>query len=1097
MRSAGNDLAALLDLAAATAGDERRRLWRRGLAALAAAAEIGPAPLEGLDPAQLLGSVRLVLADPELDDWSWMSPSHAARVQVELAQAVPPGSERRELGRRVIRMLREGDRQTFLVLATALALSSPRALDPAAVRARLEVVLAAPLSAPGGVGALALALIARPELSGRWLLTPSTGSLPERRLAARLLAHAAREVMERGGDGAELFGLADVASAHRRLLTDREALVWRFAAVARGIIAHARSEIAAEIDHELQLGGDAVRRAATSAAAALERGGMALRWQPLLAERSRRDPGVARAVLQGLAGLAATQPAAADALAAATVPLGGLDAVEALVDLVREEGDLPLPRARAAAIAWLDAQDRGRELDDGLVALALALRAELAGQGAPGALASAVRATRDELDGGHLAAAVGHARTGLDELAAIVDWLERASEDDPLDRRHTQRALRELERELLADGTLAAALTLADGDGAGLGGLTAPTARLERTLLAREASPETAGALPNFRLRLTRLRVLVRLLDGAGGAAAPGPGARLPALQVLVQRARDDQSPLRRAVWAAMTRTWDALLRDDDLEVSDLLLAMTSWFDPGEDFAIVREATMVPAVELALDAYQQLMGATWAAADPDDTTALARACERLADLGKALPRAASPRVEALRDAIAAAARAVAVMVRASGRAAVPPASLDELTRAVGALSAGAGGARRRIGLPIGADLAAPAEAMTNLRLALERSIRAGAGAIDDEVAAGRDALRGILPPAITDLVITVLTRVARLPVETDNLLPLIVRGVGLPSWLPMSRSVGGFHLLAPIGTGGGGSVFVACRSDDRTRAQPETFALKVPDYGGTAAGTMSEREFEALFRQEAGALLALPPHRNLAGFITFDAGARPKPILVMELVPGPTLERLLDRGGLDMSAALTILDGLAAGLSAMHGARVAHLDIKPQNVILREAGGEPHAPPDLAAPGPAAAVPVLVDFGLAGRQLRPGCGSPHYGAPEVWQPGRQPGEPFPSDVYALSCVAFEVVTNTVLVDGPNLNNVLRQHYDGHAARRVRRAFGTDPALAGLGELLVAGLAVDPHKRPSIDRFRAGLAAVAPDVRHARWPASADAVGRLP
>ena len=51
----------------------------------------------------------------------------------------------------------------------------------------------------------------------------------------------------------------------------------------------------------------------------------------------------------------------------------------------------------------------------------------------------------------------------------------------------------------------------------------------------------------------------------------------------------------------------------------------------------------------------------------------------------------------------------------------------------------------------------------------------------------------------------------------------------------------------------------------------------------------------------------------------------------------------------------------------MHGVGVAHLDLKPTNVVMRK-GKEP----------------VLVDFGLAGRHLRLGCGSGPYGAPEVW-----------------------------------------------------------------------------------------------------------------
>src|SRR6185295_8096897 len=123
-----------------------------------------------------------------------------------------------------------------------------------------------------------------------------------------------------------------------------------------------------------------------------------------------------------------------------------------------------------------------------------------------------------------------------------------------------------------------------------------------------------------------------------------------------------------------------------------------------------------------------------------------------------------------------------------------------------------------------------------------------------------------------------------------------------------------------------------------------------------------------------GALLTLPAHPNLAGFVTFDARARPKPILVMELVRGPTLERLLDKRELSVPAAFGILDGIAAGLAIMHAVGIGHLDVKPGNVILRQT--DPGAGSKLINIDALAPAPVLVDFGLAGRKVRPGCASP-------------------------------------------------------------------------------------------------------------------------
>src|SRR5262249_49496893 len=189
--------------------------------------------------------------------------------------------------------------------------------------------------------------------------------------------------------------------------------------------------------------------------------------------------------------------------------------------------------------------------------------------------------------------------------------------------------------------------------------------------------------------------------------------------------------------------------------------------------------------------------------------------------------------------------------------------------------------RRRLGLPHPAAALASDAAVREVALALERQ-RRGAGTADDEIAAAIDAVRAEQLPVVAGAVERVLSRVAQLPREGERSdeVPLAA-GPALPAGLPLGRTVGGFYIVRPIGKGAGGSVFVATRSEDRHRAHPALVALKVPDYGGGAARSLSEQEFEDLFREEAGALLSLPTHTNIARFVTFDAGARPKPILVM------------------------------------------------------------------------------------------------------------------------------------------------------------------------------------------------------------------------
>jgi serine/threonine protein kinase len=285
-------------------------------------------------------------------------------------------------------------------------------------------------------------------------------------------------------------------------------------------------------------------------------------------------------------------------------------------------------------------------------------------------------------------------------------------------------------------------------------------------------------------------------------------------------------------------------------------------------------------------------------------------------------------------------------------------------------------------------------------------------------------------------------------------------------------------------------VFVARRAEERHEQSAESYALKVPSYSGQNAHTLSEDEFMRLFRDEAGALLTLPQQQNLAGFVTFDARARPKPILVMELVPGPTLERILEKQELSVPTAFAILQGIASGLAAMHATGIGHLDVKPGNIILRDSQGGFGS--KLTALDAAAPVPVLVDFGLAGRKLRPGCASPYYGAPEVWdsQVYRLAGEAPAADVYAYCCLAYELVTGQTLFDGENLSALIGNHL-GHDGRPPRlAALYSDQRLIEFAEILTAGLAPDPRARPSIFDVGEALRQFAPNVEDRVWPMTA-------
>lgn len=166
------------------------------------------------------------------------------------------------------------------------------------------------------------------------------------------------------------------------------------------------------------------------------------------------------------------------------------------------------------------------------------------------------------------------------------------------------------------------------------------------------------------------------------------------------------------------------------------------------------------------------------------------------------------------------------------------------------------------------------------------------------------------------------------------------------------------------------------------------------------------------------------------------------------------------------------LDGILTGLDAMHRVGVGHLDVKPSNVILRD--GE---------------TPVLVDFGLSGRQLRPGCGTLEYCAPEVLGvvPDGHVPSPRAADVYAFACLAFELLTGESLFTADDEVALMSAQisHDGWPDRLAE--FGKLPEYRELAVVLAACLRRDPRDRPRISEIRAALAPLEGPLAASPWP----------
>jgi hypothetical protein len=1109
---------------------DRRAAFRQSIASLALA-PVGQSPLEGCDEHALARSVRAALADGLFDDLGWLAAPAAAVALYEIAGALPLGPERRELGRIVLEELYEGDAATFVAIATRMAASgAARALSGAGIRARVALALSLPAIADVRVDPLALALVSRRELSTAWLGAHAIGSLPERRLAARLLEHAAREATERARRGdvepSLLFHAVTrakqagtraspetIEGAWRTLLDDRETLVWRHVACARGLLAHVVPGLREEITAALstRLSPTEWRRAATSLCAGIAidpEGTLPIAIDLLKSPLLARDPGIATAMLWGLARAADAEPEAAAELCDALAHAAPLYIAEDLIELRAEIPGFCAAAAERCAAALAEAFV-SRPGEEDVYALSLRLRGDLlrrTGRGDPGEgatrpdllLRAAIERAVDAFVESGSRESYARARIALERAGETVDMLDALRLDPqgvPASARSRSAAVvlvRELDVLLLESGVLRNLLVLSRGPGDTAAGSTASDAlydRLARWLLLSESVPFGGQASPTrVIVHQRKLRALLHVIDGENTELGDDQEHRdrvherwtSSSRLLLTRLAEERATPLRRAVAATVARALDALVRDGAADPADALLYAAYRTSGAEDLSVLAQASMNPEVWRLLHAYARFIEAELTR--PFDVPENAPRIPSLEGLFVELPQGASQRLEALRGAIGKLARALGAVQTAtalrplSDPESSPLAALAEALEKIGQLTASA---LRRCGgedEPI-AVLPSPAYPLVSaVGRALEAKGGLAAAALQPALNLAMERAFASIPRAIAGVVARILPRLTKLPLDLDapptSLTSARLAEGPLPAWMPSRRTLGGFYVHRQIGGGAAGTVFIVTRAEERHDPHADRFALKVPDYDATAARSLSESDFLKLFREEAGALLAVPEHENLARFVTFDAGAKPKPILVMELVEGARCDKLVASRVLTIERAILLLDGVLAGLAAMHGAGVGHLDVKPSNVILRNE-----------------TVPVLVDFGLAGRHLRPGCGTSAYGAPEVWgivPEGVKP-TPMAADVYSFGCLAFEVLTGETLFDAPNEVALISAHLMHDGMPPPVKKLAEKPGTGSVAGMLAKCLRKDPTARGSVAEIREELGRVAKGIAGRPWP----------
>jgi Tol biopolymer transport system component/predicted Ser/Thr protein kinase len=291
--------------------------------------------------------------------------------------------------------------------------------------------------------------------------------------------------------------------------------------------------------------------------------------------------------------------------------------------------------------------------------------------------------------------------------------------------------------------------------------------------------------------------------------------------------------------------------------------------------------------------------------------------------------------------------------------------------------------------------------------------------------------------------------------------------------LTSGRRVGAYEIVAPLGAGGMGEVYMA-----RDTRLDRTVAIKV-----LAVDVAHDPRARKRFEHEARAVAALN-HPHICTL--YDVGNQDGiDFLVMEFLEGETLAARLTRGPLPMAHALRLAIQIASGLDKAHRAGIVHRDLKPGNIFLVPSGGA-SAPP----------IAKLLDFGLAkamtpARATNPSAvtrspdlterglivGTVQYMAPEQIEGKEADGR---TDIFAFGTVLFEMLTGRKAFEA-----------DSNAGLMAAILEREPPLLSSF----------QPLATPALDRLVGTCLAKDPDdrwqtardlVRELRWLADSDA-----
>jgi hypothetical protein len=265
---------------------------------------------------------------------------------------------------------------------------------------------------------------------------------------------------------------------------------------------------------------------------------------------------------------------------------------------------------------------------------------------------------------------------------------------------------------------------------------------------------------------------------------------------------------------------------------------------------------------------------------------------------------------------------------------------------------------------------------------------------------------------------------------------------GLLTGLVPGSRVAGYLLERLVGSGGTAAVFRA-----RDERLGRVVALKL-----LAAELTRDEGFRQRFLREARAVAAVDHPHIIPVYAAGEADG--VLFIAMRFVAGSDLRVAVGRdGGLPPERAAAYFSPVASALDAAHASGLVHRDVKPANILVDSGPGRPEHV-------------YLSDFGLARGMLsssgltRAGqfVGTPDYAAPEQASGRAVDGR---TDQYGLACVAYLLLTGSVLFERDQPMAVLYAHLFEPPPRVTRRRPDLPPAV---DQVLAKALAKAPEDR---------------------------------